>query len=68
MHTGFGALDFFKQQVHALVLPVQVEFEEFEARTVAARALVEPVGERIADERLVDIRPVEHPVGVLGHA
>ena len=49
-------------------MPVQVEFEEFESRTVAARALVKPVGESVADERLVNIRPVEHPVGVFGHA
>ena len=68
MHSGFGTLDFFEQQINALVLPVQVELEEFESGTVAACALIEPVGERVADERLVNIWSVEHPVGVFGHA
>ena len=68
MYAGLGSFDFLEQQVHALVLPVQVELEKFESGTVAARALVEPVGECVADERLVDIRPVEHPVSILGHA
>ena len=68
MHSGLGALDFFKKHVDTLVLAVQIEFKELEAGTVAPRSLVKPVCQRVTNKSLVHIRAMKHPVRILGHA